>query len=470
MKVLLHNPPGKNLYIRDYFCSKVSQADNLPHPIDLVMLSGILNHEHEISMLDAIAKPETPEHVLEKVRSIAPDVIVMLVGSVSLREDLEWLVRLKAEFPAIKVIGIGDVFRENGDRYLRENPALDAVLLDFTTDDLVWYLRGDLAQVPNMIVRLPDGGIAGGTPAMVKGSFEVPVPRHDLFLPYHYRHSLIRGSRFATTLTDYGCPYPCTFCLMHELGYKWRPAENVMEELRYLKQLGVSEVFFYSQTFGAQKAAAHELCEAMIREQLGFGWVCFSRVDVATPEFLDLMKKAGCHGIIFGIESGSNEILRRYRKQYTVEQILETTDHCRCIGIETTGTFILGLPHEDETTMRDTIRLLKRVKLDYAGINVAVPRVGTALRDEAIAENLVGEDHKIMDQSGTTISMPTKHLTIEQVAQYRRQAIRTFYFRPGYVVRRLMKTRPVDLLKTFRNMLRLIQTTWGGKRQAMGPV
>lgn len=467
-KVLLLNPPGKQLYIRDYFCSKVSQADNMIQPIDLVMLSGILAQEYEVSFIDAIAGGLSPSVVLKTIQEIAPMSVITLIGSASLKEDILWINKLKEAMPYIRIVGIGDVFMEGGESCLADLPALDAIIPDFTAPDILFYLRGEYDRLAGMIVRDKDGrpqtiGKRERTPY-----FELPVPRHELFLPYRYRHSMIRAKKFVSTIIDYGCPFPCSFCIMNTLGYKVRKTGNIVDELRYIKELGVKEIFFSTQTFGAHKDAARELCEIMIREKFNFGWVCFSRVDVATPDFLDIMKRAGCHSIIFGVESASDKILAKYNKQYTTRQIMETIDYCTKNGIETSGTFILGLPDEDHATMRETLDLLKKIKLDYAGINVAVPRLGTELRDQALAQNLVQADFRIMDQSGTTVAMPTRHLTVAEVAAYRRKAIRTFYFRPGYIFRRLYKMRPADTAKMFRNMMGLIKTTWFNRTDKTG--
>lgn len=456
--VLLMNPPGRRLYIRDYFCSKVSQADNLLHPIDLVILSGILQGDRRIELMDCIAGRIPVEQALARARELEPDAIICLAGSVSLEEDIAFLARLREACPRAKLVGIGDAFLEDGERYLREIPALDALLLDFASTGIVRYLDGDVSGAADMIVR--DGDAIRTNPRSKERTFSPPPPRHDLFQAFHYRHSLIHADRFVTTIIDYGCPFPCTFCIMNCLGFKIRPVDNIMEELRAVKALGIREIFFHTQTFGSNKAQATELCRRMIDERLGFGWVCFSRVDVATPEFLDLMRQAGCHGIIFGVESGSERILKAHRKQYSHEQILRAIDYCDRVGIETTGTFILGLPEDDHETIAETLRLLKRIKLDYAGISVAVPRVGTDLRRSAIEQGLVSDECRIMDQSGTSIVMPTMHLSREDLMRYRKTAIRTFYFRPSYIWKRLRKLRIAEVWKMVRNAAGLVRSTW----------
>ena len=182
---------------------------------------------------------------------------------------------------------------------------------------------------------------------------------------------------------------------------------------------------------------------------------------MATPGLIGAMKKAGCHTIIFGVESGSEEILRKYRKGYSVEQIVSAVNYCGEAGIETVGTFIIGLPEESHETMAATLRLLKTIKLDYASFNVAVPRMGTALREEAVALGMVDKDLAVMDQSGGEIAMPSRSLTREEILGYRRKAVFSFYFNARYLLRRLLKIRSAyDLARQLRQAIALTVNTW----------
>ncbi|MBI4801347.1 MAG: radical SAM protein [Elusimicrobia bacterium] len=462
-KVLLLNPPGKHLYIRDYFCSKVSQADYITHPVDLLMLSGTLAAEYDVRVIDAMAGKLSPEEALKAVRNIAPFAIISLFGAVSLEEDLEFASKVREVCPGVKLVGIGDAFRDGGENYLGADSPLDALLLDFTTPDIVSYLNGDHEAANNMLIRT-NGKILPARIIPEHRQFDIPLPLHHLFAGYNYRHPFIKSKKFATVLTDYGCPYPCSFCIMGTLGFKIRKADAVIDELKQIRLLGIKEILFHTQTFGANAVAAKELCDKMIREGLDLEWVCFSRVDVVAPDLLELMKKAGCHTIIFGVESGSEEILKKYRKGYSLEQIILTINYCRSIDIETVGTFIIGLPEEDHETMSQTLGLLKTIKLDYASFNVAVPRMNTALRDEAIALGMVDKDFSVMDQSGCSIAMPSKWLTKEEILQYRKKAVSIFYFNPRYIFRRLAKIRTLyDLTRQLKQAVALAKNTWCDK-------
>lgn len=460
-KVLLLNPPGKNIYIRDYYCSKTSQANYIYHPIDLVILSGFLRDKYEVKVIDAIVEKISPDTCLKKIAEFNPDVIVFLTGAVSWYEDIKFLKRVYESSKSIKFIGSGDILREDFEKRFQEARFLYAILLDFTADDVLKIIDGFTTQLRYSVVK-ENGGVKVYSNIEIKKEFEIPLPQHELFICKKYRYPFVRGKNFATVLTEYGCPFKCSFCIIGAIGYKYRSPQNVVDELVYLKDLGISEVFFATQTFGAYKEYSKKLCDLI--KPLALKWFTFSRVDVVDEELLRKMKDSGCHTIIFGIESGSEEILKKYRKGYTKEQIRSTLEICTKLGIDTVGTFILGLPSETKKTINETMEFLKQLPLDYASFNVAAPRVGTELRKEAISSGLIDENFDLMDQS--TISMNTCELTKEEILRYRREFVREFYFNPSYIWRRIKKINSVySFFRQINEAIGLIKQTWSTKIQ-----
>lgn len=450
-KVLLLNPPGDELYLRDYFCSKISKSGYLYHPTDLLTLSGAMSQRFEVHVCDAIAEKRSYDGCLRDVRDLAPDFLVFITGSVSFGKDMDFIQTLRAETPSIqKVMGIGDIFFEKPHQKLERFPFLDAIVYDFTTDAPVRFLAGEPCT---NIVHRKNGEISGQWDKPRNAEFSIPVPRYDLFPNKAYNYPFCRKKPFAVMLTNFGCPFQCSFCIMPSLGFKVRDVENLLQELRYLKQNGFKNIYFNDQTFAAHKRKTRQLLEAMINEGLNsMGWVCFSRVDVLDEELIQLMRKAGCHTIMFGVESADESILNQYQKNITPDLVRERVTQCKKHGIRTLGTFILGLPGETRETALKTIAFAKNIPLDYAAFNIAIPRMGTGLRDRAVSENLVAEDMEEMDQSGAQAVLETETMSPRAVEALQRKAYREFYFRPGKLLGKVLDIRTThDLMNHVRN-------------------
>jgi len=435
--ILLLNPPGKRVYIRDYYCSKVSKSNYLFHPVDLLMLSGVLAGHYRLQVIDAIADRLSVDDCLNRIALLQPVAVISLVGSVSLDEDLPFLKQVASQ--GWRVLVTGDASRENPTQWLRAHPYIAAVIRDFTSRDILDYLAGRTSG-PAIVTGEDGGALAGERPARPGREFRL-APQHQLFTSQRYRFPFVRHHEFATVLTDYGCPYPCSFCVMATLAYRYRPTDDIIDELHQLKRLGTRELFFVNQTFAIDRAVTMELCQQMTSAGFGFGWVCFTRVDLVDAMLLEAMKRAGCHTIIFGVESASEEILRRYQKGYSKQQIRDAFRLAHRSGIRTVATFILGLPEESEETAGETIAFLKELECDFVSFNVAVPRAGTGMRQHAVASGLISPETRVMDQSGSSIAMPSLHLSRERIYELRNKAVRDFYLRPAYLWRRLIGIR-----------------------------
>jgi anaerobic magnesium-protoporphyrin IX monomethyl ester cyclase len=436
-RVLLLNPPGDELYLRDYFCSKISKANYIYQPTDLLVLSGILGQRHEVYLLDAVVQRLSFDATLHRALDLAPDVVLFLTGAVSRRTDFPFLARLKKQLGA-RFIGIGDVLLEDTQRTMEGEPWLDAVLLDFTQPEILDYLGGSPGPFRTIFRR--DGSRVVPTPwPRAQGTFEIPVPRHDLFLHPGYSHPFLRGTPMTTVLTDYGCPFQCRFCVMPVLGYKVRPVENVLAELSFVASLGVREIYFNDQSFGALRDRTMALCQAMSERGFSFGWTCFTRVDLVDEPFLHAMKAAGCHTVTFGVESARDEIRSAAGKGITREQIVKAFGMTHALGMDAAATFILGLPDERAADLRASAKLAREIGCDFASFNVAVPRMRTPLRKEAVEAGLVDPETIEMDQSGTYAVMGTRHISRAEAERLLAQAIRGFYCRPSYILRRLRR-------------------------------
>ncbi len=443
-KVLLLIPPSKDVVIRDYYCSKTSQANYLHPPLDLAVQGGWFRERgFEPVLVDATVERISPQEALKRAVAIQPMAVFALAGAVSWESDGPFLAAV-AEATGAPVYASGDLFMEDTLKALKKSPWLAGVLTDFTSDELSRHLAGDSFERDALVLPQESTREFRRT----RGARPIPIPAHDLFTGNDYRYAFARATPIAGIYVGYGCPYTCSFCITGELGTSVRPVDNVMLELRRLSELGVRELFVQDQCFGQPRAPFEALLDAMIEEDLGLGWWTFTRVDVLDRPLARKMKAAGCHTIILGVESASREILDAHRKGYGPDLVRDCFELAESEGLRTAATFILGLPEETAETIQATIDFACSLPADYASFNVAVPRAGTRLRESAVEEGLVDADVVVMDQSGFEPTLATRGLTPDDLRSWRRKAVRSFYLRPSYLWRRFCHLRSLSEART----------------------
>lgn len=449
-KILLLNPPGSRIYLREYYCSKTPKIPFNFYPVDLYYLSGRLWGEHDARVLDCMAEGVGPAEGLRRVEAFDPEIIVALTGHVSWREDVEFFRAVKAGGKR-RIVASGDILLSPDSEYAGGDFPIDAALLDFTNDDILHYIKGDYEKLRYMN-RWRDGAAAICSTPREKGSeFETPMPVLDAFPYKKYHFPFARRHPFGVVLTDYGCPYSCGFCIVNTVGYKSRTIPNVIEELDMLKQHNIRELVFMDQTFGAAPRRTETLLEEMIRRNYKFGFSCWTRADLITRENTALLRRAGCHTVMMGAESASDETLERQAKGITVDAVERGFRIARGAGLRTLGTFILGLPGEAPEDDLATIKYAVRLNPDFASFNVASPKANTKIREEWLARNLIRHDNDFMDQSGFGPSADEKTPGCGDVSDIRKLAEKAFYPRLSYIVRRLAGVRSVYELRNLVN-------------------
>jgi radical SAM superfamily enzyme YgiQ (UPF0313 family) len=169
------------------------------------------------------------------------------------------------------------------------------------------------------------------------------------------------------------------------------------------------------------------------------------------------MKAAGCHTVSLGIESGSDEILEKYSKKITTDEIKSTIRMLNAYKIHVLGYFIIGLPGDDEESIRKTIDLAKELDIDFASFAIATPDVGTPLREEALQKGWMRPEEDVFDSTDFPV-LEAGTLSKEEVWKLRNQAVREFYLRPSYLFKMIRQIRSLrDIQVAVSNALSLFR-------------
>jgi len=266
-------------------------------------------------------------------------------------------------------------------------------------------------------------------------------------------------------ITSRGCPYKCTFCaekIIHK-KIRVRSVKNVVDEIECLyTKYGIERFEFYDELFTLYRNRAIKICKEIIKRKLNIKWIINSRVDNVDEELLKIMKSAGCHYIIYGIESGNQEILNKIKKEISISQIKNTIRTTKKVGLKTYGLFIMGFPYETDNTIRETINLAKELPLDYATFNLLIPLPGTEIFE--LTEK--GQGIKFLsgnlDESKavgyTNIELPT--VSRKKLIEYQKRAYKEFYLRPRFLLNKLFFNPSFFIInfKKLSSFIRLIKS------------
>jgi hypothetical protein len=455
-KILLLNPPGEYLYFREYYCSKISKGYYYYPPVDFIYLSGRLAG-YDVTFLDCIARGLSPGRALEQIKALAPDIVMALISSPSYPEDMAFLSRLD---PGITLIVTGDMARGLGGRLLEDNPFIKAAFTDFSTDDILRYLNG-IRRRPNLICR--DGeNIVAGRETHEPGVWEVPLPRWELFLSPRYCMPFSRRRNLAVVLSDFGCAYGCTFCPMGTIPMKLRPLPDLAEEFARLRALGVRELFLQDQTFGVKKDRSLELLDIMAPH--GFSFSSHSRLDVLDGDLLRALKGAGCHTLLFGVETANEKLLNEvYRKGAQPDQA-EKIAQIKKAGINTCASFMIGLPGDTRDEILKTIRFACSVPLDYASFTLAAPRLGTKLREKAEGQGWVALDQLVVESAQGRPQWKGLSLSNQEIEHLHQLAIKKFFFRPWFLIHQVFMVRTAyELFNKMREWFSVVGLLFRGR-------
>jgi anaerobic magnesium-protoporphyrin IX monomethyl ester cyclase len=249
---------------------------------------------------------------------------------------------------------------------------------------------GNLAGVPGIAFKDKAEIVKTADRPMIQDISALPMYAWDKVDVKRY---ISNGS--ITVLYSRGCPYRCIFCLSQKfLGAKPRTLspQQVMKELILLKDRYNIKKFRMVDDlpFGGSEKLLREFCDLMIQEETGLRWRIWGRINNFTLELAALLKAAGCDQIHFGIESGSERVLNRIKKDINLSDILRNTEICQKVGIQGLASFIVGFPFETKDDVVRTRQLISILKKRNIGCTVhkLTPFPATPIWDECLSKGL----------------------------------------------------------------------------------
>lgn len=384
----------------------------------LPYLAALAPSDWDVSVLD--------DEIDEPDYNAAADVVAITVRTVT----------------SLRAYEVADRFRARGRIVLLGGPHAT-----FHSDEMAEHAEAVcVGEGEDIFPRMLEDAAAGrlekfyrrDTVANMKG---MPTPRWDLLNPKHYvfyKPFVIQQSR--------GCPYSCDFCaerrLNGDFGYRDRPAEEVVEEI---KRCGGRHVFFAASQFVGHKPRTMELLEALIPLRIRWS-ALFSPRFVLDAKFLDLAKRSGLLHINMGIESISQDTLQSMHKGFNKSNSYD--DMIRNLNernISYSFNFVLGSDGDDDSVFAATLEFLQRHNVPAAYFNVMVPLRGTPLYDRMKQEGRIIDEANMERWAGVKCHFLPTRMTGDELVTQVKMMQRSFYSLPSMLRRLRLPRTQADL-------------------------
>ena len=441
-RITLVNPPMRLEQVYGSF----SEWGSISPPTGLCYIAALLRERgYEVSIVDAEALRIGADEAVRSVEGLRPDLIGIACKTLWVVNAHHVAQKLKEKLLDVPIVAGGNHVTALPERSLREFPAFDIVVVgegEITFLELVEAMKAgkDLHEVPGLAFR-DNGGVAITPPRdRIVNLDELPVPAFDL-LPDIARcykpplNSVEKIPAFSLVMSR-GCPSKCTFCdrsvfqtrvTRHSPDYAVALIEKLYEDY------GVRYLLFDDDNLLLNKTHLFRLLDLLKASRARLPFTCQSRVDTIDEERLTRLQDAGCRMLLYGIESGSQEMLNRMKKGITIEQIRRAISMTRQAGIKATGFFILGHPGETEQTMQETVKLIKECKFFDVGVFLFTPLPGSEVYRDVREYGTFDENWEKMNALDEVVFVP-HGLTTEKLKSYSDLCFKACYSRLGQVL------------------------------------
>lgn len=468
MKVLLINPPRHHEVTADN-PSFIDEERGFNPPLGILYLAAYLKQNHQVAALDAqVEQLNYGEEFKKIIREENPEVVGITAMTFTLI-DVVKTVKLVKEVNEKIIVVLGG---PHAHLYPEETISLEGV-------DYVIKGEGEIpfSNLLNSLEKNEDlSGIAGLTymkdgqlinnpvSDLIEDLDSLPFPDRTI-LPVEKYNSILGGGHIVTTMfTSRGCPFQCAFCDRPHLGKKFRArsAKSVVDEMEECLRYGIEEILIYDDTFTVDQKRVIDICDEIMERGLDFVWDIRARVDTVNEEVLKKLKKAGCARIHFGVEAGTDRILKVLNKGITLEQVRKAFKTANRLGLETLAYFMVGAPTETREDIEETIKLAREIKPDYAHITILTPYPATSLYLQALKEGVIKDDYwrefVRNPEKGVITRYWEKEFSREELFGFLNKFYKSFYGRPSYMLKQLFKIRSwKDFKKRFRAGLKILR-------------
>ena len=427
-----------------YYSKKIwkiysKNAIKLPSLALAYLAATMRNKGHEVMIIDANAMGWSNCDVIKKIWDEQPDYLCFSLITDTFQNSLESIRKIKSM--CNKPVIVGGPHMSVYPKETMEYEELDygvigdgfetlPELIDKLDNDdfkglrkvegLVYYDRTNLVMTNprNKRVNLDD----------------VPFPARDLLPNDKYDIVLSKRKNVTVFLTALGCPYYCKYCCT-DTKIVYRSPESIVDEIEECKKIGINEIDIYDETFTVNKDRVHKILDLIEERNIDILFSIRTRCDCVDKRLLERLADNGCVRVNFGIESASERVLRSIGRNMSKKTISDAIQWAKDAGIQVLGFFMIGLPGETEEEIKETLRFMRKLPLDFIQLNKF-----TYIPNSEIYRSVMkkyGRDYwkEYVEGKITLDEFPSFERTIteEKLNEYLEEGYHKFYFRVSYI-------------------------------------
>lgn len=469
MKIALINPPDENRVFTEV-PSKVNLKSGILPPMGLLYLESYLHKysTHQVKLMDCLGENINYEELKKKLIDFNPEVIGVTGHTHNIMDMIQTSTMFKKINPEGQVIWGGP-----------HASAFPVQSMSFSQVDYVVCGEGEKTlhrllehldkskelpdHIRGMLYRKEGEIIQTDSADYIMDLDELPHPRRNLLNIKNYYYTVGSGLTSSGFVSSRGCPYHCTFCSTPGKVFRCRSAEDVVNEMEECQNLGIKELYFVDDTFNVNQERVLKICKKILERKLSVSWNYRGRINLITQEQLEMAENAGCTRIQLGVETGTDEGLKKLKKGLTTNEIRKVFKWIKQTKISSAAYFMLGCPHETcKEEVYKTIDFAIELDPDYVLFGILTPYPDTEIYREGIEKGII--DPSLWEKFVTSPDasfMPqlwTEYFTLEEMQKFLDTAYKRFYRRPGYMLKRLSEIKsPQELWRKMMAGLQIIR-------------
>lgn len=384
------------------FSRKLAKESYVP-PIGIMSLAAVLrqNGYADITLFDMAFHSQ--DLIVDECIKMEPNIIGLSTDTISFENGTVLLGRIKKQYKKGTYL-IGGVHPSIAPEQALLQTKADVAVMgegEITIVDIVKAIESKQGFSDIKGTAFMDNGqyIQNEPQDFIKDLDSIPIPARDLLPMDKYLKTSPDIPMLYPTMTLFasrGCKANCIYCQpvaknLFGKRMRQRSVSSVVSEIDSLKdKYSFNNLYFTDdELLYNGRDWIEELCTTFIENKLNLRWICQARVDQIDNDLVMLMKRSGCYAIGFGVESGSNRILKYMRKGYNVSQVERAFEICRQNRIITTCNLMVGTPGETFETIQESIDMLIKIRPNLVRCSITTPTPGSDLHTQMTKENRI---------------------------------------------------------------------------------